>query len=203
MNRYNIFLISFFVLSIFACDNKTSFSYPYPTEAKNIATFPKSLQGVYLNPKSKSIIRIRDKTIIINFNFDMKAPFDQHAFSSFHSQDESYIKREGDSLIIRKIMLSDTLFYLNRETILKITNGVYYVNKLTKDSSWDVYKMEFQHNNLLVSKIIPEHPADRFIKLAKTKKDTALLFENSSENRLNNADAKPDIIQAEVFNKIQ
>lgn len=207
MSRYNKYLVALLVLSIFGCNDKKSFNDLYPLQAKKLTKFPKSLQGEYLNPISKSNLLIGDKTIAINFNFDLKLPFDKQIFSSYNKEDstakENYIKREGDSLIIRKIMLTDTLFVLNQETILKTINGVYFLNKRTKNFKWDVYKLEFKHNNLLIRKIIPEHPADRFIKIAKTKKDTALLFSFSPADRFNNTSTKTDIIQAEVFSKIK
>jgi hypothetical protein len=207
MSRYNKYLVAIIVLSALGCNQKKSFSDPYPIQANILTRFPKNLQGEYLNPISKSNLLIGDKTIAINFNFDLKLPFDQQIYSSYNKEDstakENYIKREGDSLIIRKIMFTDTLFVLNQETILKTINGVYFLNKRTKNFKWDVYKLEFKHNNLLIRKIIPEHPADRFIKISKTKKDTVLLFSFSPADRFNNTSTKTDIIQAEVFSKIK
>jgi hypothetical protein len=111
--------------------------------------------------------------------------------------------REGDSLLIREIILTDTLFRLNHTNILRASKGLYFLNKRSINSSWEVFKIKLKHNNLTISKIIPVHPTDRFVKIAKTLKDTVNLFEISTEDRINQDSNGPDKIQSETYIKLK
>ncbi|MHA8075772.1 hypothetical protein [Aquirufa sp. TARAVU-A1A] len=201
--NYNKILLLLISLAVLSCKHADSFTEPLPAQAKNLTKFPKSLQGEYINPTSKSTLTIRDNAILINFTFDMKVPFDQQLFSSFQAQDSTnsniYYKREGDSLIIREIILTDTLFRLNHANILRASKGLYFLNKHNPTSTWEVFKIKLHHKNLTISKIIPVHPTDRFIKIAKTLKDTVKLFEISTEDRINQEASGPGKIQSETY----
>jgi hypothetical protein len=199
-----LILISLFVLS---CKHADSFTEPLPTRTKNLTTFPQSLRGEYMNPDSKSTLSIRDNVILINFTFDTKVPYDQQLLTSFQAQDSTnrniYYMREGDSLLIREIILTDTLFRLNHENLLRTSKGIYYLNKRSLNSTWEVFKIVLKHKNLTISKIIPVHPTDRFIKIAKTLKDTVKLFEISTEDRINQESNGPGKIQSETYIKLK
>jgi hypothetical protein len=47
------------------------------------------------------------------------------------------------------------------------------------------------------------HPTDRFVKIAKTLKDTVNLFEISTEDRINQDSNGPDKIQSETYIKLK
>jgi hypothetical protein len=202
-----IYLSIIISILAFSCKNADSFTEPLPTQTKNLIKFPKSLHGEYLNPDSNSTLTIKDNVILINFTFDMKVPFDQQLFNSFKSQDSTngniYYKREGESLLIREIILTDTLFRLNYANLLRTSKGIYYLNKRSLDSTWEVFKIVLKHKNLTISKIIPVHPTDRFIKIAKTLKDTVKLFEISTEDRINQESSGPGKIQSETYIKLK
>ena len=195
------------MFSILSCRYADTFTASLPVGEKNLSIFPKNLLGDYLNQDGKSTITINENTIIINFTFDMKVTFDQELFSSFQAPDSTnrnfYYKREGDSLIIREIILTDTLFQLNHVNILRTSKGVYFLNKYNPTSTWDVFKIKLHHKNLTISKIIPVHPADRFIKIEKTLKDTVNLFEISTEDRINQEASGPGKIQSETYIKLR
>lgn len=205
--NYKKNLILLISLSALSCKHVDSFTDPLPAHAKNLTKFPESLLGEYLNSDNKSILTINENTILINFTFDMKVPFDRQLFSSFQAQDSTnrniYYKREGDSIIIRKIILTDTLFRLNHLNILRISKGLYFLNKHNPTSTWEVFKIKLHHKNLTISKMIPAHPTDRYIKIAKTLKDTVKLFEISTEDRINQEASGPGKIQSETYIKLR
>lgn len=187
--------------SLLSCEHELTFKEPQPDHAINLSKFPNHLFGQYFNQKRKSGLIIGEKSIQINYYFDIKIPYDQNVFNTFNSLKEQNIRRIGDSLIITGIQFTDTLFQLNSKNLLRKLNGHYYLNKRIEEDTWEVYTIQLDKENVNISKIIQLQPFEELLQISETPKDTVPLMEFPSSNKLLKKFNYIDFIQSETFTK--
>jgi hypothetical protein len=176
------FVIAAIVIStiVFAsCEPAATFNKPQPDNTQSLANFPETLHGKYMDNDQASVITITDKLITRYYDFEYKGHKD--------SLDSNY-KMVGDTIIDlsagtkQKVLvwgdsiryyvnLTDTLFNVSADQVLKKFKGYYLLNTKYSDSAWEVKKLSLQKgilkfaaisipDDLLKLREITEHTTD-------------------------------------------
>ncbi len=146
-------------LSILSCTNNLKFQEPQPSGDKNEKKFKNSYQGTYLCLDDSSILFIKKDMMIQEWlitaeisknELDTTAEI-KHLNGQYfiEGKDEPLdITILGDSAVLR-YKLTDTLFQLSDNQLLRYFKGQYFLNYKEADDQWIVKTLNLNREGLL------------------------------------------------------
>lgn len=167
MRTSKFLLIALFFLLISACKEPlVVFEQPQPAHRKDLADFPKRLQGTYGNGQENSSLHITQRMIVlqtqhtdtlhINELDSKREQIQGDQLVHLHNKALRYpIVRIGDSLFTN-YRLVDTLFAISPEAVLRKWKGRYFLNTKIGVSGWNVEQLTLQKGILRFAAISSE-----------------------------------------------
>ena len=144
-------LVTVFIIS---CNEKTVayFDEPQPPGGKTVDHFPAMLQGDYADKEQASILNINGTTITRYFDFDLRMHKDSldedlvlkgDSLIDITSGEVYLIVRDSDYVQHHYRSDTDTLFYIDKDHLVKKFKGHYFLNSSEGPGAWSVQKTEF------------------------------------------------------------
>ncbi|CAN5738746.1 hypothetical protein BH11BAC7_BH11BAC7_09880 [soil metagenome] len=174
------YILAFLLLAnIIACEEAVTFTEPQPTGTPALLKFPKRLRGNYLNVENNSTLIIDDKFIQRAYDFDQKMSRNKLDSNSRISGDtlinlktkEKFLIRMDSDSITYRVHLTDTLFQIDDEHVVKKFRGYYFLNSFDGDG-WEVMKLEQSNGQVALSTIAAGSELDDLREITESAQDT-------------------------------
>ncbi|MFM7218324.1 MAG: hypothetical protein ACKO1U_09920 [Bacteroidota bacterium] len=168
-----------------------TFSEPQPANTDNLKVFPYRLLGRYLSLLDSSTLIISEKSILRSFSFSSKihpSQIDQDyrvsgdSIINTKTKEVRVAKREGDSLVA-EFDFTDTLFLMDYDNVLRKFKGYYFMNKRKDKQSWEVKKIDFTGNRLIVGSISTINEIENLKTLTESTEDTTAPYNFSTTKK--------------------
>src|SRR3989339_154105 len=161
MKRTALFLLLYFVTFIIfiSCNPSIVFDQPQPQGVRNEKNFPKKLIGHYFCTQNHSTLFItHDKIIkksLVELNV-LKSELDsmreyklfKDTLIDILTQKRFKVEYRNDTIVFFD-QITDTLFMLSDENILRKWKGYYFLNEQSKNG-WIVRKLEYKRGGKLI-----------------------------------------------------
>lgn len=200
-----------FTLTIMVgCEPAATFDQPQPAHQKALSSFPKTLQGSYLDNEQASVLEISDSLIVRKYDFDLKENKDSLGVSlqiqgdiliDLSTGTQEQISLQGDT-IIRHIVWSDTLFRISEDNILKKFRGFYFLSSKRNDSAWEIKKIHLEKGLLNIGMISKEDDFEKLREITLTEADTASAFFSPSRRQFKRFIKQDGFSREESFRKV-
>jgi hypothetical protein len=168
------------VLILVSCDPMPIFDKPQPDNVPALTSFPRRLQGKYVDSSQSSVLIISDKLITRDYDYNYVVHKDSLP---------TYYRLEGDFLVDtangsrEKIVLkgdtvyqhfdwTDTLFNISPDYILKKFKGYHFLNIRYSDSAWAVRKLSLKKGILTIGDISQPDDIMQLREITETAADT-------------------------------
>jgi len=174
---FSFTMASFF---LFACQPTVTFDKPQPADVASIREFPKRIQGKYLCPNDSSLLQITASSVIRTYDFYQKVHVSQidstqqiigDSLFDLASSKGQLIQFEGDS-IVEHVNETDTLFMIDKLNVLKKFKGYYFLNNYFSENAWQVQKLAFSKEALILSSLNKTEDLDQLRLLSESQQDT-------------------------------
>ncbi len=169
---YKLLLCLLLLNSVYTCDDKVKFKDPQPSGRRNILSVPVALQGTYISEDEEYYLSI-DKSNIIEWTSGSintlkdSLDYDIDSTKIVHRKnntieiiDESFkinLTYTKDS-VSGHYTLTDTLFKVCPDQLLRKYKGHYFLNTKKADSEWELRMLTIKQDTLIISKV--NHPDD-------------------------------------------
>ena len=211
MQKQVYFSLTLVAILLFACQPPVTFREPQPKDVAALNSFPKRIQGKYLNSEDSSFLQITENSIIRMYDFDQKIHLSQLDSNQQIIGDTLFdqnmntgqlIQIEGDSIVMR-VKEVDTLFNIDAQNVLKKFKGYYFVNILTPPDSWQVKKLEYSHGKLTLSSISSKDDLAQLKELTENTQDTGAYVFSLSRKQFKKFVREEGFRDSEEFWKIR
>lgn len=163
-----------------SCEPTATFDRPQPADKESLTSFPSRMQGRYLSTDQSTVLVINDQRILIH----AKSEFNVHK-DSLGSQfklvgdtlfnliegSKKLVSVNGDSIIQQEAM-TDTLFSISSENVLKKFKGYCFLNSQYQEKSWETKKLSLKNGVLTVGVIANKEEIQKLNELTETAEDT-------------------------------
>jgi hypothetical protein len=175
------FLSPIIILSLLlGCQPPVTFDQPQPAETDALNSFPKHIRGNYQSLRDNSRINISSNSIIRTYDFNQRSAINEldsnykiegDTLIEIASGEKTKIKFDADTIII-PVHLSDTVFLLSEENVLKKFKGYYFLSFLYQKQGWEVKKLELNNGKLSLSHISTKGEIDTLKQLTESAYDS-------------------------------
>ena len=160
--------------------NSILFPESQPKNIEALASFPKSLQGMYYCKEDNSELKITSNLLIQKYTNDFKVEelgddveFSGDTLIDKKTGERLFLKRLNDS-IIEKIISFDTIFRISDDQIVKKMNGNYILNSYRESGEgWVISILNKKNENLYLS-FMDSLAESSIAKITKQKVDTII-----------------------------
>jgi len=164
-----ILLISFCVLS--SCKKPiANFTEAQPANTKDQSAFPNKMIGTYHNYETDIDLIIQKELILSTQYFRDTLP--EKELLKIQQEIEVASTKLNDSLFIASYNVTDTIFNLQQNDILRKLKGYYFLNITNEDKNWNVTKLKFKNNIVSLNDIRTEEEINTLAELTETVVDT-------------------------------
>ncbi len=173
------------ITCLLSCDPPTTFTEPQPTGSENLSKIPNRLRGEYISLEDSSLLLINESVIQRSFNYEVITHLSQlsddeqltgDTIFNLTTHEKISVKKEGDSLFA-SFHFVDTLFQISDQNVIRKFKGVYFLNLLYDENSWEVRKLQLSRGELTFSSISGQEDISRLIEVAESAKDTVPPYE--------------------------
>lgn len=131
--------------------NDVIFTEPQPNNIKNISEFPQKALGNYINPELNYKLNV-ENDLITRIFYDIDT-VSSSELQNYNQNEFKLLTKLSDTVYIAEFNLIDTLFNLKNGDILRKIKQNYFLNKKNSDANWNVSKINFFSNYLIISSI--------------------------------------------------
>jgi hypothetical protein len=162
----SLLLYIIIIFLFISCEEPIYFETPQPKGEINLKEFPTNLQGTYLSTTDDINITINRKTIVEWANVEKRVHKDSlyldieidstkiiNAIDTLELKDTKFIYKlffEKDSVLCN-YFYRDTLFYLSKKQILRVSKDGYLLSSMKREGNWKVKKLTLQDEKLTLS----------------------------------------------------
>jgi len=152
-------------------DNSFRFEEPQPLNQPNLIKIPKKLRGTYYASNDSTYLYITSKDIIKQKKFSFSGLTDSLDIEidstkiTYYNQDHLSASEDGfkldlflknDSAFVQ-FSMTDTIFSLSSNQILRKYKGHYFLNRLRRNGFWRIEKIDISRKSLSFSTLrIPD-----------------------------------------------
>lgn len=146
-------IISF--LALYSCKEPVvNFTKPQPSEKKNLSKLPNRVLGIYTNPELGYKLSVESDLITKTFsNLDTVSIQD---YTNIKKENTKLLTQLSDSVYVVKFSIIDTILNLRKGDVLRKLNQNYFLNTKNANENWNVSKLNFKRNYLILSEIFNE-----------------------------------------------
>lgn len=164
-----ILLISF--CALVSCKKPlANFTEAQPANTKDQSAFPNKIIGAYHNYETDTDLVIQKELIISTQYF--RDTLSEKDLLKIQQEIEVTSQKLNDSLFIASYNVTDTIFNLQQNNILRKLKGYYFLNIATEDKNWNVTKLKFKNNIVSLNDIRTEEEINTLAELTETVVDT-------------------------------
>lgn len=161
-------------LSCASCDEAVGFLEPQPTNQRDLKRIPRPLRGVFQSTTDSTYLTIDNKTMVKWMDVEFQGVLDSFDLE-LDSAQMMRLKNEpiliathnfqlglrlaGDS-VKGHYALSDTIFHISDERVLRRFKGHYFLNFKKGENNWKVTKLTPLQKGLSFSKIVAVNNID-------------------------------------------
>ncbi|MDO5636339.1 MAG: hypothetical protein Q4G18_03725 [Myroides sp.] len=147
-----------------------NFTDAQPVNKSNLKSFPKKMQGVYHNAAFDTDLTIENHIVMLttHFNDTVNTTDLQHLSSEINVRTQPL----NDSLFIATYAVTDTVFALSNQQVLRKWKGHYFLNSQHENKLWEVKKLTYKDNIVSVSAIVSEEAIAHLDELTETTTDS-------------------------------
>lgn len=165
-----IAILAFAVLLVSCKESIANFTDVQPVNKTNLKSFPKKMQGVYHNAAFHTDLTIENQIVLLTTHFnDTINTADLQQLSSEIKVDAQPL---NDSLFIATYAVTDTVFTLSNQQVLRKWKGHYFLNSQQENKLWEVKKLTYKNNIVSVSNIVSEEAIAQLDQLTETATDS-------------------------------
>lgn len=164
-----ILLISF--CTLVSCKKPlANFTEAQPENTKDQSAFPNKMIGTYHNYETDTDLIIQ-KELILSKQYFRDTLSEKHLLN-IQQQIDVISEKLNDSLFIANYNVTDTIFNLQQNDILRKLKGYHFLNVATEDKNWNVTKLKFKNNMVSLNDIRTEEEINMLEQLTETVVDT-------------------------------
>lgn len=164
-----LLLISF--CALVSCKKPlANFTEVQPVNTKDQSALPNKMIGTYHNFETDTDLIIQ-KELILNKQYFRDTLSEKDFFKIQQEIDVTSVKL-NDSLFIASYNVTDTIFNLQQNDILRKLKGFYFLNVANEDKNWNVTKLKFKNNIVSLNDIHTEEEINKLEELTETVVDT-------------------------------
>jgi len=164
-----ILLISF--CALVSCKKPlANFTEAQPANTKDLSAFPNKMIGTYHNYETDTDLVIQKELIIRTQYF--RDTLSEKDLLKIQQEIEVASTKLNDSLFIASYNVTDTIFNLQQNDILRKLKGYYFLNITNEDKNWNVTKLKFKNNIVSLNDIRTEEEINTLAELTETVVDT-------------------------------
>lgn len=168
--RKLITILALAVLLVSCKESIANFTDAQPVNKGNLKSFPKKMQGVYHNTAFHTDLTIQNQIVLLTTHFnDTVNTADLQQLSS---EINVHAQPFNDSLFIATYAVTDTVFALSNQQVLRKWKGHYFLNSQNEDNLWEVKKLTYKNNIVSVSDIVSEEAIAQLDQLTETTTDS-------------------------------
>jgi len=207
MKWFSVLSIIIASLSILGCEPAATFDKPQPDNVNSLSTFPKRLQGHYLDSNLISVLTITDKLITRHYDVDFKEHKDSLGLSYQLSGDtlinltdgtREKISLKGDTVLEHETW-TDTLFNISADNVVKKFKGYYFLNNRYKGSSWEVKELLLHKGMLTVGSISNKADIQKLKEITESTEDTISTHFSLTKNQFKHFIRQDGFLEQEKF----
>ncbi|MCC6582752.1 MAG: hypothetical protein IT271_03530 [Chitinophagales bacterium] len=156
----------FLILFLISCKQRESailFDEPQPSGVRNLNTFPKSYQGIYID-KDSSFLRITPNYLISEDFFliqihksELDSLRDQIIYKNgkiiYPALEDTFIAKEFKDSIYWKEVIIDTIIRISEDNIVRKYKGYVVLNSKVDSSSYAVSLLKLEKRKLSIKQI--------------------------------------------------
>jgi len=147
-----------------------NFADAQPTNTKDQSAFPKKMIGTYRNYETDTDLII-EKELILSKKYVRDTLSEKDLLKIQQEIDITSVKL-NDSIFIANYNVTDTIFNLQQNDILRKLKGYYFLNIANEDENWNVTKLKFKNNIVSLNDIRTEEEINTLAELTETVVDT-------------------------------
>lgn len=164
-----ILLVSFCALA--SCKKPlANFTEAQPANTKDQSAFPSKMIGTYHNYETDTDLVIQKELILSTQYF--RDTLSEKDLLKIQQEIELTSKKLNDTLFIASYNVTDTIFNLQQNDILRKLKGYYFLNIANEDKNWNVTKLKFKNNIVSLNDIRTEEEINTLAELTETVVDT-------------------------------
>ena len=167
----NIFLTFIIICFLFSCKKPlANFTEAQPANTKDQSVFPEKMIETYHNYET-DIDLIIEKELILSKQY-FRDTLSEKDLLKIQEEIEVTSVKLNDSLFIASYNVTDTIFNLLQNDILRKLKGYYFLNIANEDKNWNVTKLKFKNNIVSLNTIRTEEEINTLEELTETTVDT-------------------------------
>ena len=164
-----LLLISF--CALVSCKKPlANFTEVQPVNTKDQSAFPNKMIGTYHNYETDTDLVIQKELILSTQYF--RDTLSEKDLLKIQQEIELTSKKLNDTLFIASYNVTDTIFNLQQNDILRKLKGYYFLNIANEDKNWNVTKLKFKNNIVSLNDIRTEEEINTLAELTETVVDT-------------------------------
>ena len=165
------FILLISICALASCKKPlANFTEAQPANTKDQSAFPKKMIGTYHNYETDTDLIIQ-KELILNKQY-FRDTLAQKDLLKIQQEIEVTSTKLNDSLFIASYTVTDTLFNLKQNDILRKLKGYYFLNVANEEKNWNVTKLKFKNNIVSLNDIRTEYEIHTLEQLTETVVDT-------------------------------
>jgi len=211
MKTLRLSLIAILLLFIVSCISPVTFNEPQPKGGKDLSEFPAKLIGKYQSSDNVSYLLIGKNIILRNYDYDLKAHIKEMDSTYKLSGDtlinietkEKYITKKVGDTIIYHVNLTDTLFRLSDNNVLRKFKGYYFLNTFEGKENWTVEKLDLTKGKLTLGQIRSTEDITKLNEIVESPKDTISTHFNLTKKQFRKFVKSNSFTDIEVFTRMK
>lgn len=165
------FILLISICALASCKKPlANFTEAQPVNTKDQSAFPKKMIGTYHNYETDTDLIIQKELILSTQYF--RDTLSQKDLLKIQKEIVVTSAKLNDSLFIASYTVTDTLFNLQQNDILRKLKGYYFLNVPNEDKNWNVTKLKFKNNIVSLNDIRTEDEINTLEQLTETVADT-------------------------------
>lgn len=147
-----------------------NFTEAQPVNTKDQSGFPNRIIGTYHNYETDTDLIIQ-KDLVLNKQYFRDTIAEKDLLKIQQEIDVTSVKL-NDSLFVASYNVTDTIFNLQQNDILRKLKGYYFLNVANEDKNWNVTKLKFKNSIVSLNDISTEEEIHTFEELTETATDS-------------------------------
>lgn len=165
------FVLFISVCALVSCKKPlANFAEAQPANTKDQSAFPNKMIGTYHNYETDTDLVIQKELILSTQYF--RDTLSEKDLLKIQQEIELTSKKLNDTLFIASYNVTDTIFNLQQNDILRKLKGYYFLNIANEDKNWNVTKLKFKNNIVSLNDIRTEEEINTLAELTETVVDT-------------------------------
>lgn len=147
-----------------------NFTEAQPVNTKDQSSFPNKMIGTYHNYETDTDLIIQ-KELILNKQY-FRDTLSEKDLLKIQQEIHVAAAKLNDTLFIASYNVTDTLFNLQQNDILRKLKGYYFLNVANEDKNWNVTKLKYKNNIVSLNDIRTEEEISKLQELTETATDS-------------------------------